>query len=321
MSINAIGTSSPGLTANRSEFTNTLALRVADIKSQTFGSLMSLAFGGSDASNKAGGSGSSSGIDALFADRNSANDLLSALTGSSSVGGNGLSISGRNTALYDPESAYKMMTEINNKDVTYKAQFSELSQMQSWLTDMQKSGDGFAKLDASTDDAAIKQQLQAFADQYNDWTRRFDADMQRGGLLADTQAAKVARYELEQSIKNIFHGATDGLRGLQDLGFSIDPHTGLASLDTAKLDSALSNNKSGVVGTLQEFGLNFAKSAELLNAADNFIPRQLGNLDRVIDYIEDNKASLQAEFGLGDAAKPTDQIAKALAAYNQAHRI
>jgi hypothetical protein len=37
----------------------------------------------------------------------------------------------------------------------------------------------------------------------------------------------------------------------------------------------------------------------------------------VIDYFADNKASLQAEFGLGDPAKPSAQIAKALAAYKQ----
>ena len=75
-------------------------------------------------------------------------------------------------------------------------------------------------------------------------------------------------------------------------------------------------NKSGAINTVQEFSGNFAKSAELLNSEGNFIRNRMDNLARVIDYIETNKQSLQAEFGLGDAAKPNSQVAKALAEYN-----
>jgi hypothetical protein len=71
-----------------------------------------------------------------------------------------------------------------------------------------------------------------------------------------------------------------------------------------------------VLATVQEFSTNFAKSADLLNAEGNFIPRRLDNLNRVIDFIDNNKASLQAEFGLGDSAAPTGKVAQALAVYN-----
>ncbi|MFT3847310.1 MAG: hypothetical protein QM739_01130 [Propionivibrio sp.] len=70
------------------------------------------------------------------------------------------------------------------------------------------------------------------------------------------------------------------------------------------------------MNTVDEFSANFAKSAGLLTSAGNFIPNRLDNLDRVIDYISANKASLQAEFGLGNPAKISDTVAKALAAYN-----
>ena len=56
----------------------------------------------------------------------------------------------------------------------------------------------------------------------------------------------------------------------------------------SKLDAALASNKDGAISTIQEFIANFAKSAELLNSANNFIPNRLANLDRVIDYITDN---------------------------------
>lgn len=232
---------------------------------------------------------------------------------------NGLSATGRNLSLFDPESAYRMMSVINHDDVLYKAQYSEMSQMQSYVRDLQQEVGALGEIGTATADAEIEARLQRFVAQYNDWDQRFDADMEGGGLLADTQAAQVARYELKQSIENPFNGAADGLRGLEDLGLTVDPATGQASLDRSKLAATLAQNRQGAVHALQEFGANFAKSAELLNSAGNFIPNRLDNLDRVIHYIADNKESLQAEFGLGDPAKPSGLLAQALAAYNRSY--
>ena len=136
-------------------------------------------------------------------------------------------------------------------------------------------------------------------------------------MLAETQAAQVSRYELDQSIKSIFNGANDGVHGLNDLGLTVDPETKLASLDVARLNTLLTSNRPGAVHALQEFSANFSKSASLLNSDGNFIPNRLNNLSRVIDYFAEHKTSLQAEFGTGDAAKPSGVVARALAAYNQ----
>ena len=209
------------------------------------------------------------------------------------------------------------MSVINTKDVTYKAQFSELSEMGTLVSGMQQAGQALGGVSALMDNEAIESQLQAFAAKYNDWVTRFDGTVKNNGLLAGTQAAEISLYELEQSVKNIFNGAKDGFHGMRDLGLNIDPNTKLATLDTSQLFAALGTNKTGAINALHEFGANFAKSAELLNSANNFIPNRLGNLDRVIDYITDHRSSLQAEFGLGDPAKPSAQVAKALAAYNQ----
>lgn len=297
------GSSATERRADAGSFSATLSLRLAEFKSQTFSTLMSTALGADAAANSA-----------------DFNALLGSQGETSAPGAaiGGLSPTGRNTSLFDPDSAYSMMSVINNKDVTYKAQFSELSEMKSELIEMQAHGQDLGEIGAASDNASIKAQLAQFANEYNEWTRRFDEDMQSGGLLADTQAAQVARYELKQSIENIFFGVADGgVRGMGELGLRIDPVSKLASLDTARLDTLLASNKSGVVATVREFGENFAKSAELLNSEGNFIPNRLNNLDRVIDYIDHNKAALQAEFGLGDSAKPTGLVARALAAYQQ----
>lgn len=289
-----------------------LRLRVAAIQSQSFAALLNAAFAGHSARESA----NDPGIFAVLtgATASSADALGDILAPRSSQG---LSASGRNTALFDPESAYRMMSVINNDEVNYKAQFYEMSQMQSWLSELQQDAQALGNVSLGSSDDSIRASLQTFTEQYNAWVRRFDADMQNSSLLADTQAAQVARYELEQSIDNMFNGASAGLHGLRDLGFSIDPVSKLASLDTAQLDTVLAHNRRGVVETVQQFSANFAKSAALLNSADNFIPRRLDNLGRAIAFIADNKTSLQAEFGLGDVARPSGLVAQALAAYER----
>lgn len=295
----------PAKTAVRQggDFASSLELRIAEIKSQTFAQLLSSTAAGNQ-------DRSAANIDALLGIEDAP-----AMPGQ----GSGLSPAGRNTALFDPESAYRMMTTINAKDVTYKAEYAEMHDMQAYLETMQEAGRRLGEMAGVSGNEEIHATLQDFADAYNEWIDRFDDELQSGGLLAGTQAAQVSQWELEQSIENIFNGAGAGVRGMPGLGFTTDPVSNRASIDHAQLDAVLATNKAGALATVREFGANFAKSAELLNAEGNFIPRRLDNLNRAIDFIDNNKASLQAEFGLGDAAAPSGKIAQALAVYNAIH--
>ena len=299
-------------TAENGDFSSSLAVRMASLQAQSVNTLVGSALGNNKASNAFDfltGAGTT---------QSSSSDLMSLLGLNA---GQGLSASGRNLSLFDPESGYKMMSVINSKDVTYKAQFSELSEMGTSVTRMRQAGQTLGSVNDALDNESIKTQLQTFAAKYNEWIQRFDGTVKNDGVLAGTQAAEISLYELEQSVENVFNGAKDGFHGLRDLGFTIDQNTNLASLDTSKLDAALASNRSGVINTISEFSANFAKSAELLTSSNNFIPNRLANLDRAIDYISENKSSLQAEFGLGDPVKPSAQVSKALATYNQIFRI
>lgn len=289
-----------------------LALNIANFRSQALNGLMNSSHGAKRGAGAAD-------IFSLPSPDSETADPLAMLTQGSSV--KGLSSTGRNMSLFDPESAFKMMSVINDKDVTYKAQFAELSKMGAEVAQMQSAGQSLGGITTATENDSIKSQLQAFVDQYNQWVQQFNPDMEKGGLLANTQAAQISRYELSQSIENRFNGAMKGMHGLRDLGISIDHATKLATLDTSKLDAVLSANKEGAVNAVQEFSANFAKSASLLNSDGNFIPSQLKNLDKAIHYIADNKDDLQAEFGTGNPAKPTRQVALALAAYNRVYGI
>jgi hypothetical protein len=233
----------------------------------------------------------------------------------------GAAAGGRNLALRDPESGYKMMSQINGFEVSFKAQYAELDALGKAVEHMEAVGAGLGDIDAATGNTEIIDRLRDFVDQYNAWEDRFDHTVETGGVLDNVQAAEVSLWELEQSIRSIFNGAGSDVGGLADIGITIDPATKQAVLDVGRLESMLASNKQGVVSAIGEFSSNFAKSADLLNAEDNFIPRALDNRGRAIDYIADNRSSLQTEFGTGDAARPSGDVAKALAAYDAIFRI
>lgn len=268
-----------------------IALQIAGFQAQTMGSLINSAFA-------TGTKDGATGVEALLTTLNAAAARPASPTLEQTIAG--LSPTGRSNALFAPEPAYQMMSFINTREVEFQTQFAELGQMGSAVADMQQNARNLAGIDGASANANIKARLQTFAEQYNDWVRRFDAAMQEGGVLADVQAAQVARHELAQSIGSIFNGARQGVQGLGDLGLTVDPVSRLATLDDTRLDAALASNKEGSALAVQEFSANFARSAELLNTDGNFIKNRLDNLGRAIAYIGDNKPALQAEFGLGD---------------------
>lgn len=245
----------------------------------------------------------------------------SLLSGSSSSI-SALSATGRNLSLTDPESAYRMMTEINRRDALYKAQSSELSEMKSGIAALHQAGQQLSNaLSEPTDNNAVRAQLQTFVGKYNEWVQRFESSVDAGGILEGTQAAEIALYEFEQSLQNGFYGAALGQNGLKDIGITIDPATHLASLNEAQFNAALATSRQASLATLTDFSASFTDTAKLLGSENSFIAHRIDNLERAIDYIDDNTTSLQAEFGLGDPAKLSATMAQAVASYNQMHAL
>lgn len=275
-----------------------IMLQMASLRGDIISTLIGTAMGGKD---------EPAGFAGILAEKSSALDALDK--------------TGRNMSLRDPESAYKMMTQINRHEVDFKAQHAELDALGDAVEHMEEVGNRLADIDRSTANAEIARQLQGFVDQYNAWEDRFDDTVADGGVLDNVQAAEVALRALEISVGNIFNGAADGIRGLGELGIEIDPVSKQARFDPVRLDAALAANKNGVVSAIDEFSASFARSADLLNSEGNFIQNALNNRSRAIDFIASNRASLQQEFGTGDPAKPSGATAQALAAYNAASGI
>lgn len=306
------------------DFSSMLALRMAEFKSQSVSSLLDGGATDKEASAfsllSTAPQATSNGSDiAALLGAGAAGTVGATSSAAAASGASAVLATGYNTSLADPAAAYKMMSFINASEVNFKAQFAELSDMASAIKTLQRSSEALGGVSADSDEATITRQLQAFADDYNAWITRFDASVGNNGVLDDVRAAQVAYQELEISVENRFNGATSGVHGLSDLGLTVDESTNRLVFDRSPLASALAGNKTGVVSTLKEFATNFSESASLLTSQGNFIANRLDNLDRAIDFIADNKAALQSEFGTGDAAQPSGQVAAALATYNRVY--
>ena len=271
------------------DFRSNLRLQVATLKAQSLETLVS-SLSGSSASAT-----TTSALEAL-------SGSVSQMNGTPAIPG--LTASGRIASLRDPELAYRMMSVINQAEVTYQAQYSELNSMREMLASLQQATTALNEQTKGSDTSTLPAALSTFGDAYNAWIKRFDADFAAGGALHGNQAAQVVRSELRNIVEDIFNGAASGMHGLGDLGLSIDANTQLATFDPEIYAQAAGNNANGVRQTIHQFAAHFMQATALLASSGNFIDNRLNNLQRALDFIASNKPALQAEFGLGDPARP-----------------
>lgn len=211
-----------------------------------------------------------------------------------------------------------MVTVLNRVQVSYKAQYAELGEMRNSLVSEQAAARQLGGLSVASSNAEVRQAIDSFVASYNAGVNRFAPSVAKGGVLEGSWEAERARFATRRDIEYILNGSEVGVKkgGLATLGISTDPKTGLAALDPAQLDAALAKDKSNVIAGLNAFAATFAKTIEVLNAADHAQVRQMANLDRAVHWIDDNKAAVEKEFGPGAAATPDEAFAKAAARYD-----
>ena len=210
-----------------------------------------------------------------------------------------------------------MVTVLNRVEVTFKAQFSELGEMRHSLVAEQAAAKQLAGLNGDSSSADIKAELARFVESYNAGVNRFAPSVDKGGILEGSWEAGRARFATQRDISYILNGAEVGVKGdLAKLGITTDPKTGLAAIDSAKLDGALGADKGHVVASLTAFANTFATTVDFLNAKGHSQQRQMANLDKAVNWIDDNRDDVQKEFGPGAAATPNEAFAKAAALYD-----
>ncbi len=214
-----------------------------------------------------------------------------------------------------------MVTVLNRLEVTFKAQFSELGEMRKSLVAEQAAAQRLAGLDGASTSAHIKAELAHFVATYNAGVNRFAPAVDKGGVLEGSWEAARARFATKRDISHVLNGSEVGVKGdLAQLGISIDPNTGLASIDDARLERALASDQGHVVASVTAFASTFVTTVDFLNAKGHAQQRQMANLDRAVHWIGDNKAAVRKEFGAGAAATPNAAFAKAAALYDEMAR-
>ena len=234
----------------------------------------------------------------------------------------GMSATGRITSLHDPESAYRMMSIINQAEATYTGQRNSLTQMRDMLRELRQEAHALVKeaKNPESDVQTLSTALGQFKEAYNTWISTFSNDLANGGVLHGNQAATVVRSGLRNIVTDIFHGAAHGFQGLGDLGLTINGNDQLANFSTKEFAQTAAQKIDAVRDTINQFAVRFEQATTLFAASGNFIDNRQNNLQRALEFIASNKPALQAEFGLGDPAKPVGNsppARAALASYNK----
>ncbi len=210
-----------------------------------------------------------------------------------------------------------MITVMNRVEVSFKAQFAQLSEMRKSLLDGQDAAQALGELDAQSSNADIKAALDHFVAVYNDGVNRFAPDVGRGGVLEGSPEAIRARFATMRDINHILTGSEFGLKGgLATLGISADPRTGLATVDHQKLDAELALHRGRNLNAINDFADAYSGTVDSIDAPGHAHGRQLDNLNRAVNWIRDNRAAVEKEFGPGAAATPDEAFANAAARYD-----
>ena len=210
-----------------------------------------------------------------------------------------------------------MVTVLNRVEVTFKAQFSELGEMRHSLIAEQAAAKKLSGLTAQSSSADIKAELARFVDTYNAGVNRFAPAVDKGGILEGSWEAARARFATQRDISYILNGSEAGIKGdLAKLGITTDAKTGLAQIDATLLDGALAKDHGHVMASITAFANTFVTTVDFLNAKGHSQQRQMDNLNRAVNWIDDNKDDVEKEFGPGAAATPNEAFAKAAALYD-----
>ncbi|MGB5261644.1 MAG: flagellar filament capping protein FliD [Gammaproteobacteria bacterium] len=154
--------------------------------------------------------------------------------------------------------------------------------------DLQAADPGFVyNLDIGRDTAAVSDNVQAFADAYNEIITAID------GLRDNELATDSLLYSIENGLRNIMNspasGLPSGLSYLGEIGVSFS-RDGVLTVDKADLESALTNNFNAVSELFATAGQGFASRLDTL--VDGWLAID-GLIDGRSDSLDDSKRLLE----------------------------
>jgi flagellar hook-associated protein 2 len=118
---------------------------------------------------------------------------------------------------------------------------------------------GNANLVIKSDTSAVKGGVAAFVKAYNDLTRSikevsgYDPDTKKGGVLLGDSTVQNLQTQLRRQLTTGITGLTGGLTNLSQVGISFQKD-GSLSLDSGKLDKAITSNLADIAGLFAAVG-------------------------------------------------------------------
>lgn len=237
------------------------------------------------------------------------------LTGDKSGAGNGFSLtstltaSGSQAALDSFDTLTVGLNRATAQDALMKTEGVEVKSSTNTFTNTPGLTLTAVKLGTSTvtvgnDSSKITTAVQAFVDGYNavasliKANSGFDTKTKSNQVFTGDNAARTVLSTLGNSRTTVpaeLSSAT--FKTLSSLGVSIQ-QTGLMSLDTAALSTAINTSPTEVVKTLNAYGKAFSDQVVAMQASDGFVTNRVSSLDATVKRYQESQSALEVKVSI-----------------------
>lgn len=230
-------------------------------------------------------------------------DLLNGVIGYGVVGG----------TMVQETAAKNAIVNINGVQVTSQDNTVE-NAIEGVTLNLTKESTSAETLTVSSDDTVTSKAVEAFVTAYNNLQNTiksltsYNTETQTGSALTGDSLARRVQGQMRQALTS--GTGSEGITNFTQLGIKTDPKTGTLTIDSAKLNEALSTNMKGVQdlfagtagisNTIKTAGDTFVKSGGIISSATDGVNRSIKNLGdqytKTSERIDSRMAIYRAQF-------------------------
>lgn len=180
--------------------------------------------------------------------------------------------------------------DMDKRISTLNSRISALNKIEGQASNLRAEYGNLRTLSGSATPESVKGALESFVKAYNEMSGNVRTTTGKGGTLQGESMITRLQSDLRLQVSRGFESGS--VSSLRDLGISLSKE-GVMSLNTAKLDDALSADPGGVIGALQQFGDAGASRIAPAAGFDGFIKRRADGMQSEISRINDRKDRME----------------------------
>lgn len=241
-----------------------------------------------------------SGYQLALTSKTGKNNQLDITSSSSAL--SGFTYSGGTTGMSQTAAASNAALTINGIAVT-----SDSNTIQNAVqgVNFTLAGTGSATVNVTPNTAAVTSAVQTFVNAYNSYAKdvskyaSYDAKTQQAGILLGSATLRTLTSELQNGVVQTISGTSSGYSTLMDLGITANAD-GTLSLNTSKLDSAISSNYSAAITALKGAGQQLGTAVNnmtgpngVISAKTTTINQQLTDLQNQLQTVNQQASQEQ----------------------------